>query len=279
MSDWPSVPGRYYTGNQSSCVAVCTLASIDLLEKFKDSEHLNKISIIGKAVTENIGIEKIVQNIVTNPNIRFLILCGQESHGHFVGQAIKSLIENGVDDNGNIIGAVGPMPNVKNLTKEQIENFQKQVEIVDLIDCEDVEKVIDHVCDCHQKNLGEFESAIKFEQMKPIDAYHEEAKDVVLDPKGFFIIAIDKSKGEIIVEHYQSEWDEEAVKNYSGDWKACTKSQKLNKTIRGKTAAEISHTILREGLVSRFEHAAYIGRELQKAESALKNNLTYEQED
>jgi len=279
MSDWPSVPGRYYIGNENSCVAVCTLASIDLLEKFKDSDHLGKIAIIGKTVTENIGVEKIVQNVVTNPRIRFLILCGQESHGHFVGQAIKSLVENGVDENGNIVGAVGPMPNVKNLTKEQVENFQKQVEIVDLINCDDVEKIIENVCECHEKNTAKFESAIKFQQINPIAAYHNESKDVVLDPKGFFVILLDRNKGEIVVEHYKTEWDKEAAKKYSGDWRTCMKSHKLDKIITGKSADEIAHTIIREGLVSRFEHAAYLGRELQKAENALKNNLPYEQED
>jgi tetrahydromethanopterin S-methyltransferase subunit A len=275
---WPSAAGRYYTGNENSCVAVCTLASIDLLEKFKDSEHLDKISIVGKAVTENIGIEKIVQNIVANPNIRFLILCGQESHGHCVGQAITCLIESGVDEEGKIIGARGPMPTVKNLTKEQIENFKNQVEIVDLIGCEDIDKILEHVNMCHGKKLGKFESEIKTEEIKPIEAYHDEMKDVALDPKGFFIILLDRDNGEIVVEHYTAEWDEEAMKKYSGNWGACMKSQKLNKIIRGKTAAEISHTIVREGLVSRLEHAAYLGRELQRAEKALKENLPYEQD-
>jgi len=276
---WPSVAGRYYTGNEGSCVAVCTLASIDLLEKFKDSEHLGKISIVGKAVTENIGIEKIVQNVVANPNIRFLILCGLESHGHYVGQAINCLIENGIDGEGKIIGAKGPMPTVKNLTKEQVENFQKQVEIIDLIDCEDMDKILSHVDACHEKKPEKFKSEMKVEEIKSIEAYHDEAKDVALDPKGFFIILLDRENGEIVVEHYTAEWDEEAMKNYSGNWRACMKSQKLNKVIRGKNAAEISHTIVREGLVSRLEHAAYIGRELQKAEKSLRENLPYEQDD
>lgn len=279
MSEWPSVPGRYYIGNKNSCVAVCTLTSIDLMEKFKDSEHLNKIAAIGKTVTENIGIEKVVQNILTNPSIRFLILCGRESYGHYVGQAFISLVKNGVDENGKIIGAIGPMPNIKNLTKEQVENFQKQVEIVDLIGCEDMEKILDYVDSCWKRNPGQFKSGVKVEQVKPIAAYHDEAKDIVLDPKGFFIILLDREKKEIIVEHYQAEWDEEALKKYSGDWKACMKSHKLNEVITGKNASEICHTIIREGLVSRLEHAAYLGKEIQKAENALKNNLSYEQED
>lgn len=278
MSEWPFVAGRYYLGDENSCVAVCTLTSIDLMEKFKDSESLNKVAIIGKTVTENIGIEKIVQNIITNPNIRFLILCGQESYGHYVGQAINSLIKNGVDENGKIIGAIGPMPNVKNLTKEQVGTFQRQVEIVDLIGCDDMEKILNHVDSCWKKNPGQFDSGIKIEKIEPIAAYHDEARDVVLDSKGFFVILLDRENEKIIVEHYQAEWNIEAMKKYSGDWRACMKSQKLNKIITGKDASEICHTIVREGLVSRLEHAAYLGREIQKAEDALKNNLPYEQE-
>ena len=35
----------------------------------------------------------------------------------------------------------------------------------------------------------------------------------------------------------------------------------------------------KEELVSRFDHAAYLGRELQKAEVALKNRLEYTQDE
>lgn len=274
LEDWPIVPGRYYTGNKNSCVAVCTLASIDLLEKFKD---VKEIAITGKAMTENIGIEKIVQNVVTNPNIRFLILCGEESYGHYVGQAILSLAKNGVDDNFNIIGAEGPMAMLKNLTRDQIENFRNQIKVINLIGCEDMEKILNHVNECEKKNPGPFEKKTEIIEIKPITAWHDESKDVVLDPKGFFTIFVDQKAKQIVVEHYIAEWDEEALKSYSGDWKKCMRSQKLNKIIVGKRADDICHTIIREGLLSRPEHAAYLGRELQKAEIALKNNLPYEQ--
>src|SRR4030042_494365 len=110
LDNWPSVPGRYYVGNRNSCVVVCTLSSIDLLENFNRPEYLENIALVGKDVTENVGIEKIVQNTVSNPRIRFLILCGKESEGHSVGQGLQSLIENGIDENNKIIDARGPIP-------------------------------------------------------------------------------------------------------------------------------------------------------------------------
>src|SRR4030042_743967 len=63
LDNWPSVPGRYYVGNRNSCVVVCTLSSIDLLENFNRPEYLENIALVGKDVTEKVGIEKIVQNL------------------------------------------------------------------------------------------------------------------------------------------------------------------------------------------------------------------------
>ncbi len=48
--------------------------------------------------------------------------------------------------------------------------------------------------------------------------------------------------------------------------------------IRGKTAREIRDTIIREGLLSRLDHALYIGGELAKAEEALRLGLDYIQD-
>jgi tetrahydromethanopterin S-methyltransferase subunit A len=95
----------------------------------------------------------------------------------------------------------------------------------------------------------------------------EKNKQLQFDNKGFFVIILDKEKKKIIVEHYLNK---EKEKGMTG---------KLNKIIEGTNAEELCHTIIREGLVSRTDHAAYLGRELQKAETALKNNLPYEQDE
>lgn len=52
-----------------------------------------------------------------------------------------------------------------------------------------------------------------------------------------------------------------------------------NNSIAGTTAKEVLDTIIRLGLVSRLDHAAYLGRELMRAELALKFKRSYSQDD
>ncbi len=265
LDNWPPAAGRYYVGNKNSCVAVCTLSSIDLLEKFNQSEYLNKISIVGKDVTENVGIEKIVLNTISNPYIRFLILCGKESEGHFVGQGIKALIDNGVDEKGKIIEARGPIPFLKNLTKEQIETFRKQVKIVDLIGCEDIPTILSKSEEYEKNNPGMFSSDVEIKEVRTIVADYDSLKEWSADGKpdeGWFAIFVDRDKQLIVVEHYLG---------YGIN-------SKLNCKIVGKTAEQIIGTIVKEKLVKELYHTGYLGKELAKAQIALEKNIPYEQE-
>lgn len=52
-----------------------------------------------------------------------------------------------------------------------------------------------------------------------------------------------------------------------------------DKSIAGSTAKDILDTIIGLGLISRLDHAAYLGRELMKAEIALKFRRSYSQDD
>lgn len=87
---------------------------------------MEKVAIVGKCVTENVGIEKLVKNIISNPYIRFLIVCGKVSGGHDVGQTILALSKNGIDKTGRVIGSTGAIPILKHLASEEIERFQKK---------------------------------------------------------------------------------------------------------------------------------------------------------
>ena len=50
-------------------------------------------------------------------------------------------------------------------------------------------------------------------------------------------------------------------------------------SVVGKNAREVMDTLLELKLVSRLDHAAYLGRELEKAELALHFNRSYAQDD
>ena len=101
---WPVISGDYVVGDPESPVAVTTLAS-------HIEAELTGAAIAGPCKTENLGIEKVVANIISNPNIRFLILAGAEVQGHITGQSIIALYENGADpDKKKITGATGAIP-------------------------------------------------------------------------------------------------------------------------------------------------------------------------
>ena len=148
---WPVISGDYIVGDPESPVAVTTLAS-------HIEAELTGAAIAGPCKTENLGIEKVVANIISNPNIRFLILAGAEVQGHITGQSFKALHENGADaEKKKIIGATGAIPFVENVPLEGIERFQQQLEIIDLIDTEDTGAINAKISECIEKDPGAVE--------------------------------------------------------------------------------------------------------------------------
>jgi len=154
---YPPEDGGYLRGNDYSPVTVVILlhTAQDKIPDFL--KELAKVSVEAGAAlagflqTENVGIEKIICNVVANPNIRHIILCGIESAGHHPGQTFESFIKNGVDNKRIIIGAVSKTPYLYNISLEAIERFRKQVKLVNLlidddrklrIDSEIIKKII-----------------------------------------------------------------------------------------------------------------------------------------
>ena len=169
---WPVISGDYIVGDPESPVAVTTLAS-------HIEAELSGAAIAGPCKTENLGIEKVVANIISNPNIRFLILAGAEVQGHITGQSIQALYDNGADaDKKKIIGATGAIPFVENVPLEGIERFQQQLEIVDLIDTEDIATIQSKINECVEKDPGALEG-------EPIimEVDEENEKLVIVDKK------------------------------------------------------------------------------------------------
>jgi len=156
MEEYYPWGGEFTELNPKSCVAV-VLLNIEYIPQ-------KNIAIYGSLKTENIGIEKIVANIISNPHIRFLILCGEEIRGHRSGNSLIALSKNGIDEQNKIINAPGAIPYIENLDIQAIDRFQKQIEIVDLIDVKDKEIVDEKIRNCiatNPKPFGEPYIAIK----------------------------------------------------------------------------------------------------------------------
>ena len=107
---------------------------------------------------------------------------------------------------------------------------------------------------------------------------------IELDPNGYFIIKIDLQTKQIILEHYLNKINEDgyAIDPKTNEPIKCDSKQiqSCNETFTGISAKEIGIEISekRNDLISRFDHALYLGRELQKAEECLYKKLPYIQD-
>lgn len=120
-------------------------------------------ALSGTIQTENIGFEKIVCNVVSNPNIRFMIIGGPESEGHLTGEALKALIRNGVDGKRRIKGTSSPHPFLYNLPMAFIDRFRRQLSVVDIQFEGDPELIRKAVWSCYQEKPVNFKGYSLFD--------------------------------------------------------------------------------------------------------------------
>ncbi len=133
-----------YQGNLNSSIAICTLSSIDLLKKFANSELLNHLSIVGRLLSENKGIDSIIKHVNKNKKITTIIVCGKEVWGHKAGHTLFQLHKNGIDKNNRIINSTSPDPYLT-VSKSQIQYFQNNITLVNLINETDFEIIFDKI--------------------------------------------------------------------------------------------------------------------------------------
>ena len=105
-----------------------------------------------------------------------------------------------------------------------------------------------------------------------------------LDPNGYFIIKVDLKNKKIILKHYLNTINKDgyALDPETNEQIKCdSKDQKsYNEIFTGISAKEVGILITekRNDLISRIDHALYLGRELQKAEECLNKCIPYTQD-
>jgi tetrahydromethanopterin S-methyltransferase subunit A len=136
---YPPEEGCYLRGNDDSPVAVAVILQWSRgrmppdVEKLVNAALESGAALAGTIRTENIGLEKVIGNIVANPNIRYLAVCGPESPDHLVGDALLALSRNGIDARKRIIGAQAPAPFLFNIPEEFLVRFRRQITVIDLV--------------------------------------------------------------------------------------------------------------------------------------------------
>jgi dihydropteroate synthase-like protein len=89
----------------------------------------------------------------------------------------------------------------------------------------------------------------------------EKSEPAILDPEGMFRISTDRTEDMLIVIRYTS-----------------LDMAKPIDIIKGKTAESLYTKIVAMGLISKLDHAAYLGSELAKAEIAMRTGKEYVQD-
>lgn len=258
---WPFVPGKYFVSDPAAPVAVTTLGSVDLAREVGESPPAG-LCIVGKVETENIGIEKIIKNILSNPAIRFLVCAGAEPPMHLTGATMIALFANGIDENRKIVGSPGMRPMLPNTTPEEVAAFRERIMPVDMIGCTDVVEIHAKIAALAGQVGAVTGKApatdLPHESDVPrIVAKGTDPKRIKLDKAGYFVVNLVNDG--ILVEHY--------------DYK-----EKLIRVIEGKDARSIYLTLVANGWVTKLDHAAYLGKELTKAELSLKHGFEYLQD-
>lgn len=256
---WPPLPGDYTVLQYRAPVAVCSLNSEDLVQRLSHRSP-DGLAIVGTLRTENLGIERVVRNVLANPNIRFLVVCGEDSGqvvGHLPGQALASLFTSGVDAGHRISGAVGKRPILKNLGRGEIAAFRAEVELVPLIGELDEATVAGAVDDCRSRDPGPSIAVPAGINVESVCASDEGR--LVQDPAGFLVIYADRAKKRLAVEHYAN-------------------AGVIDYVVEGESPAAVSRAIIDRQLITRLDHAAYLGRELARAERALLTGERYVQD-
>ena len=245
-------------------MAICTLSNRDLPVRLIAAGE-PAVAIAGRCDTENIGVEKVVLNLLANPRIRWLVICGTEAKGHRAGDAFLRLKERGVDADMRVLESASWRPILKNLTLLDVAQFRQQIEEVNLIGVTDIEGILAAVRDCAHRPVQAFPvvsapAAGRKDTLAAIEHIPAKApKQLRLDRAGFFIVLLQPQKRLIVCEHYEN-------------------NGRLAHVIEGRQAALIAATVVERGFVTQLDHAAYLGRELAKAEAALSNGVTYEQD-
>lgn len=258
-SGWPPLAGDYYVLCYSAPVAVCTLNSASLAQQIAHSA-VPDVAIVGTMLTENLGIERLIRNTAANPNIRSLIVCGEDTQqaiGHMPGQTLLSLAANGTDERGRIVGARGKRPVLKNVSADEVQNFRNQITVHDLIGQQNIDSIASIAQNLARLSPGPFEGSAATPAVQITRAVPPVG--LKLDPEGYFVVFPEQRRKTLVLEHYSNQGVLDAV-------------------FEGDSPAALASTVIQRKLISRLDHAAYLGGELAKAERAIETGEAYVQD-
>lgn len=267
---WPIEAADLFVVDPGRLVVVSTLGDPELARAVVAAGH-PAVGVAAPTATENIGVEKLVRNVLAAPGIQVLVLAGPETGGtaptgHYAGDALCALHERGIDpETMRIVGARGRRPFVKNLLPAEVAAFRRQVRLVDLRGEVDLGAVLAAVDAVGGSPLVRAQEPVADGRLPPFVAAGERwissepTTGYRPDPLGYVLLFADHVAGRLILEHY-------------------TADHRRTTVITGHDPAALAQTVVEHGLVGTLDHACYLGRELQRAAEALARGTPYVQD-
>jgi tetrahydromethanopterin S-methyltransferase subunit A len=192
---WPPLPGAYRVLRYQAPVAVCTLNDDELATAIGHAAPAG-LAVVGTLHTENLGIERLVTNVIANPHIRFVVVCGSDSRqaiGHLPGQSLVALSRDGIDERQRIIGPKGKRPVLRNLGSAAVEHFRRTREVMDLVGLTDPAEVLAAVRTCAGRDPGMAPPFADSHALEPVRG--SVPARMTSDPAGYFVIFPDYVRG------------------------------------------------------------------------------------
>lgn len=146
---------------------------------------------------------------------------------------------------------------MKNVTADEVNAFLRQVEPVALIGETREPVILQRVADAAARDPGPFEGSPAGVTVEVVHA--SDPDRLVSDPAGFFVVYPDAVLRCLVVEHYSN-------------------AGVLDCVVDGTTPAAVYTEIIERKLLSRLDHAAYLGRELTRADRCLRTGERYVQD-
>lgn len=141
IKEWPLYfAENLILGSAASSVGVATLWTPK--EAFAKKLKPESFRVVGQLYS-NDGINPMIRNVMANPTIRTIVLCGQDKIGS--ADSLSCLIKNGLNEKGEVIGKEESRVE-KEIPRNAVELFRKNIQLIDMrgvLKADDVQGAID----------------------------------------------------------------------------------------------------------------------------------------
>lgn len=137
MANWPKYyHDQLYLGDPKSSTALVTLWTVK--ENICPQIPIKYFGVAGQLYSKR-GINFLLRNILANPVIRTVVVCGRDDTGS--GRALLAFARDGIDNKHRVIGVENLMID-KEIPAAQLKRLRQKVEFLDLVGEDDPKKIL-----------------------------------------------------------------------------------------------------------------------------------------